>query len=216
MTIVPLVVGYFAIQWNRANFLGKSPEQIVAMGRAKWSELYSKKFGESTMRICDAEEKYGIALQNLNNRAITRLPRTRQIWLQEVRKNTQEYASQAHEIGSLVTGGGTMWQTFDATILPDVEQAIADCIVDMPLPPLKPRSFGVQLQELDLVISHAGVSSDGDSSQYQDLLEHRSALASKQAKLLNLLSVGRHSDATRFQDFMHRKIEVAKGDNLRE
>ena len=216
MTIVPLVVGYFAIQWNRGNFLGKSPEQIVAMGRAKWSELYSKKFGQSNTRFCDAEEKFGIALQNLNDRAITRLPKTRQVWLQEVRKNTQEYASQAHEIGSLVTGGGTLWQTIDATILPDVEQTIADCIVDKPLPALKLKSFGVQLQELDLVISHAGVSSDNDSSKYQDLLEHRSALATKQAKLLNLLSVGRHSDSTRFQDFMHRKIDVAKGDNLRE
>ncbi|MEI8282471.1 MAG: hypothetical protein WCG75_08710, partial [Armatimonadota bacterium] len=80
MTIVPLVVGYFAIQWNRANFLGKSPEQIVAMGRERWTDIYSKKFGQEPTQVRNAEEKYGIALQNLNDRAISRLPRTRQIW----------------------------------------------------------------------------------------------------------------------------------------
>ncbi len=215
MTIVPLVVGYFAIQWNRANFLGKSPEQIVAMGRAKWTELYSKKFGQDTLKARDAAEKFGFALQNLNDRAITRLPRTRQIWLQEVRKTTKEYASEAHQIGSIVTGGGTMCQTFDSTIHPDVEQAISDCIVDKPLPKLNLKSFGDQMQELDLVISNAKLSVDSETSQYQDLLELRSALATKQAKLLNLLAVGRHTDSTRVQDFMHQKIEVAKGDNLR-
>ena len=214
MSIVPLVVGYFAIQWNRGNFLGKSPEQIVAMGRDRWSDLYSKKFGESTHRVCDAEEKYGIALQNLNDRAIKRLPRTRQIWLNEVRKSTKDFATEAHQVGFLITGGGTMWETFDATILPDVEQAIADCIADKPLATYKLKSFGMQMQELDSVISHSELSADKNSHQSTELHGHRSELATKQARLLNLLSKGRHSDSTRVQDYMHRKIDVAKGSSL--
>ena len=212
MTIVPLVVGYFAIQWNRANFLGKSPEQIVAMGREKWGDLYGKKLGHSTHTDSDAEEKYGIALQNLNNRAIQRLPKTRQIWLGEVRKSTREYAAEAHQIGTLITGGGTMWQTFNATIGPDVEQTIADCIVNKPLPVLRLKSFESEIQALDKVITHA--KEDNDAPRFTDLMKHRQILSTKQSKLLNLLAKGSQSDATRFQLYMRRKLEIARGDNL--
>jgi hypothetical protein len=205
MTIVPLVVGYFAIQWNRANFMGKSPEQIVAMGREKWAELYGKKFGESTVQVCQAQEKYGFALQNLNDRAIIRLPKTRQVW-------SQEYAVEAHEIGSIVTGGGTMWQTFNSTILPDVEQAISDCIVNKPIPVVRMKSFESQFLTLDKIIAEAKGSHS--ISEYSGLLKHRSNLASKHLKLTSLLERGRQPDATKVQMYMHRKIEVASGDNF--
>jgi hypothetical protein len=216
MTIVPLVVGYFAIQWNRANFLGKSPEQIVAMGRQRWSDLYSKKFGQSTHEACNAEEKYGIALKNLNDRAITRLPKARQVWLTEVRKSTQEYALEAHQIGSLVSGGGSMWQSFNATILPDVEETIADCIVDKPTPTIKIKSLDSDLIELDKVINQFRGDGRTNSAEYQQIAKHRTNLSSKQSVLLSLLSHGRQVDSTRFQLYMHRKIEVARGDNLTE
>ena len=216
MTIVPLVVGYFAIQWNRANFLGKSPEQIVAMGRQRWSDLYSKKFGQSTHEVCNAEEKYGIALKNLNDRAITRLPKARQVWLTEIRKSTREYATEAHQIGAIVSGGGSMWQTFNATILPDVEETIADCIVDKPMPTVKIKSFESDLQELDKVINQFRGEGRTSSAEYQEIAKHRTILASKQSALVGLLSHGRQTDATRFQLYMHRKIAVARGDNLSE
>ena len=211
MTIVPLVVGYFAIQWNRANFLGKSPEQIVAMGRERWTDIYSKKFGQEPTQVRNAEEKYGIALQNLNDRAISRLPRTRQIWFDSVRKSTTEFASHAHEIGSRVSGGGENWEKLGATILPDIEQAIADCIVDRPAPDVTPKSFHQHFQELDMVIGYKEVSLDRNSDQYEELQQHRLALGMKQAKLLNLLAIGRHSDSNRIQEFLLRKMEVAKG-----
>jgi hypothetical protein len=214
MTIVPLVVGYFAIQWNRATFLGKSPEQIVAMGRSKWTEIYGKKFGDSTQQMCAAIEKYGIALQNLDDRAMARLPRTRQVWLQEVRETTKEYAIEAHKIGEIVTGGGTIWQTFNVTILPDVEQVIADCIVDKPLANFNPKSLESQLQQLDKVIGNSKLYADSDSIGYRELVKHRTALSTKQNKLLGLLSKARLSDSTRVQIYMHRKIDVAKGDGL--
>ncbi len=214
MTIVPLVVGYFAIQWNRANFLGKSPEQIVAMGRERWTDIYGKKFGQEPAQVRNAEEKYGIALQNLNDRAISRLPRTRQIWFDSVRKSTTEFVSHAHEIGLRVSRSDENWDKLDATILPDIEQAIADCIVDRPALDSTPKSFHQQFQELDLVIRYAGVSLDRNSIQYEELQQLRLALGSKQAKLLNLLAVGRHSDSIRFQEFLHRKIEIAKGTEI--
>jgi hypothetical protein len=212
MTIVPLVVGYFAIQWNRANFLGKSPEQIVAMGRDKWTELYGKKFGDGTHQSSEAQEKFGIALQNLNDRAIQRLPKTRQVWLKEIRQTTREYAVEAHQIGSNVSGGGTMWQTFDATILPDVEQAISDCIINKPLPPVRLKSFESEFQLLDKVVLEA--KSKESPQEFSDLMKHRTTLANKQNKLLTLLEKGRPNDATRFKIYMHRKIEVARGDDM--
>ena len=210
MTIVPLVAGYFAIQWNRGNFLGKSPEQIVAMGRSKWNELYSKKFGESTHEVCDAEEKYAIALKNLNDRAMTKLPKTRQIWLGEIRNTTKEYALEAHKIGSLVSGGGSMWQTFNATILPDIEEAISDCIVNKQVVGVRLKSFESEFESLDRVISQA--KSKEATLEFSELVKHRSWLSSKQSKLMSLLENGRPADSLRIQMFMHRKIEVARSD----
>ena len=123
------------------------------MGRQRWSDIYSKKFGQSHHDLCDAEEKYGFALKNLNDRAITRLPKSRQVWLTEVRKTTREYAVEAHQIGLIVSGGGSMWQTLNATILPDVEETIADCIVDKQVTSDKLKSIELDLSELDKVIS---------------------------------------------------------------
>ena len=214
MTIVPLVVGYFAIQWNRASFLGKSPEQIVAMGRQRWSDIYSKKFGQSTHDLCDAEEKYGFALKNLNDRAITRLPKSRQVWLTEVRKTTREYAVEAHQIGLIVSGGGSMWQTLNATILPDVEETIADCIVDKQVTSDKLKSIELDLSELDKVISQFKNEGPTRITEYQAVAKHRTNLASKQIALNDLLKHGRQDDSSRIQLYMHRKIEVARGDNL--
>lgn len=214
MTIVPLVVGYFAIQWNRASFLGKSPEQIVAMGRQRWSDIYSKKFGQSHHDLCDAEEKYGFALKNLNDRAITRLPKSRQVWLTEVRKTTREYAVEAHQIGLIVSGGGSMWQTLNATILPDVEETIADCIVDKQVTSDKLKSIELDLSELDKVISQFKNEGPTRITEYQAVAKHRTNLASKQIALNDLLKHGRQDDSSRIQLYMHRKIEVARGDNL--
>lgn len=212
MSIVPFVVGYFAIQWNRANFLGKSPEQIVAMGREKWSDLYGNKVGQSTRDMCDAEEKYAFALQNLNDRAMKRLPKTRQVWLDGVRKNTKAYASEAHQIGEIVTGGGTMWRTFNSTIGADVEQVISDCITDKPMPMIKMKSWESAMADLDHVIA---TSKDAAGDQYKEIPTHRTALAHDQKLLEGMFSNARQNDVTRIRVFMHRKIEVAKGDNLR-
>ncbi len=214
MTIVPLVVGYFAIQWNRANFLGKSPEQIVAMGRQKWSDLYGKKFGQSDNDLCNAEEKYGFALKNLNDRAITRLPKPRQVWLAEVRKTTWEYAVEAHQIGSLVSGGGSKWQTFNATILPDVEETIADCIMAKPVTAVKLKSIDLDLSELDKIISQFRNEEPTSSLEYCEIAKHRTNLASRHSALNDLLKLGRQDDSSRIQLYMHRKIAIARGDNL--
>ena len=211
MSIVPLVVGYFAIQWNRANFLGKSPEQIVAMGRQKWSDLYGNKVGQSTRDMVAAEEKYALALQNLNDRAMKRLTKTKQIWLQDVRKTTKAYANEAHRIGEIVTGGGTMWRTFDASIAPDVEEIISDCIVNKPMPTYKMKSFEAAMKELDTTISEAKETA---GEQYREIPKHRLAMAQKQTSLEKLFTNARQNDVTRIRLFMHRKIEVARGNDM--
>lgn len=208
MSIVPFVVGYFAIQWNRANFLGKSPEQIVAMGREKWTDLYGNKVGQSTRDMCDAEEKYALALQNLNDRAIRRLPKTRQVWLQGVRKNTKEYAFEAHRIGEIVSGGGTIWRTFDAAIAPDVEEVISDCIVNKQMPMIKMKSFEAAMKELDIRIAE---SKETAGEQFSQIPKYRRAMTMAQGHLEKLIDHGNQNDATRIRVYMHKQIEAAKG-----
>lgn len=214
MTIVPLIVGYFAIQWNRANYLGKTPEQMVAMGRTKWNSLYGSKVGNSTVDMTEGEGKYGDALKNLNDRAMKRLPSKRQNWLKSVRKSSSEYAFEAHRIGELVSGGGTMWRLFDSSVYPDVEQLVADCIVDKKMPMIKMKSFEAANKELDLAIEKARADLSG-ATDYNNLLKHRKNLAQKQNDLLSLVSQAGQNDATRIRLYMHKNIETAKSDNLK-
>lgn len=212
MTIVPLVVGYFAIQWNRANYLGKSPEQIVAMGRDKWTDLYGKKVGDSTKDMCDAQEKYATALRNLNERAMKRLPRTRQTWLQSMRKDAVEYASTAHQIGSILTGGGTIWQPINATIAPDVEELVADSIVGKKMPLYKMKSFDAAMDELKVVINQ---SKDDVGEHAAELPMLTQKMSHQQKQLEALLAHANTNDVTRVRLFMHKKIDVAKGSDMR-
>lgn len=214
MTIVPLVVGFFAIQWNRANYLGKTPEQMVAMGRTKWNNLYGNKVGSSTVDMCEGEVKYGEALKNLNDRAMKRLTSKRQNWLKSVRKSSNEYAFEAHRIGELVSGGGTMWRLFDSSVHADVEQLVADCIVDKKMPMIKMKSFEAANKELDSAIERAKADLSG-ANDYNNILKHRKNLAQKQNDLLSLVSQAGQNDATRIRLYMHKNIETAKSDNLK-
>ncbi|MBI1332992.1 MAG: hypothetical protein GC165_08935 [Armatimonadetes bacterium] len=208
MSIVPFVVGYFAIQWNRANYLGKTPEQIVAMGRKKWSDLYGSKVGLSTRDMCDADEKYGIALRNLNDRAMKRLSRSRQEWLSSARKETIDFASNAHRVGEVLSGGGTIWRTFDASISPDVEQIISDCIVNKSMPTYKMKSFESQLKELDEAISSSDTVGEENKEQ---IGQHRGALIQGHSKLERLFLAGKSGDTTRIRLYMGQQMEEATG-----
>lgn len=207
MSIVPLAVGFFAIQWNRANFLGKSPEQIAAMGRDKWTEMYYEKVGGSTLDMCNASEKYSIALRNLNDRASTRLPASRQKWLSAIRTLSTQYAESAHKIGRVASGGGTMWQTFDASISADVEDLISASITQKHSNPTNASSLFQANKELDASLSKSELSPE----DRQNVAKYRESMRQRELDILSVLAKGDQNDIARFKNYLHHNIEVASG-----
>ena len=207
MSLVALTVGFFAIQWNRAAYLGKSPEQIVAMGRDKWFAAYTKKHGESTAAMCDAETTFGDALRNLNDRALRRVPASRRAFLESARYHCTQVALRAHEVGYAVTGGGTIWHPIFAGIKPNVEQLIADAIVNKPMPMIKMKSIESRYEELSVMTKRASEEmtdeSKGELKKALNEFKYQEAISRK------FVEGAPESDRTRLGLFVHRQFDAA-------
>ncbi len=116
------------LQVEKSDYMGKTPDQVVAMGRSAWFKAYTRKFGDSTMGMAFAEYVFGDALQKVNDRKLAKLPTARRKTLEEYRKELLGFAVDCHRIGELVSMGGTMWRNFDSTIPADVEEILAEAI----------------------------------------------------------------------------------------
>ena len=207
MSIVALAVGFHAIQWNRAAYLGKSPEQIVAMGRDKWFAAYTKKYGESTMAMCEAETSFGDALKNLNDRALKRIPSARRAFLESARYHCTTVAVRAHEVGYAITGGGTIWRPFFAGIKPNVEQLIADSILNKPLPMIKMKSIESRFDEMDETSKKAFPNMTEESiTEFKKAFNEFRYQASVSRKFVESAS---EYDRTRLRMFIHKQFDVA-------
>lgn len=114
------------LQIEKSDYMGKTPDQVVRMGRTKWFEAYTKKFGDSTLGMAYAEYVFGDALKQVNDRKLAKLPKARREAMLAYRKELLGFAADSHRIGELVSMGGTMWRNFDATIPADIEEIIAE------------------------------------------------------------------------------------------
>jgi hypothetical protein len=207
MSIVALAVGFHAIQWNRAAYLGKSPEQIVAMGRDKWFAAYTKKYGDSTMAMCEAETSFGDALKNLNDRALKRVPSARRAFLESARYHCTTVAVRAHEVGYAITGGGTIWRPFFAGIKPNVEQLIADSILNKPLPMIKMKSIESRYEELEAMKTRAlGEMTEESGSELKKAINEFKYQEGLSRKFVE--SATEH-DRTRLRLFVHKQFDAA-------
>jgi hypothetical protein len=214
MALLPFMVGYFSIQWNRAAYLGKSPEQVVAMGRAKWSEAYGASAGNGSQQLAEADTKYGDALLNLNDRAMSQVTSKKKTWLGNMRGLVKEYGRLSHRIGEEITGGGSMWRSFDATIHPDVEEAITKCITAKKPTAIPSKSFYTAMNELDSAI-YTCVSDATTSPESREAIRNsRAELGKKHNAIMTAFASGTESDVWHFKIYMHRKLEIAGATNF--
>ena len=207
MSLVAMTVGFYAIQWNRAAYLGKSPEQIVAMGRSKWYKAYTDKYGESTAAMCDAENTYGDALKNLNDRALKRLPAPRRAFLESTRYHCQQIALRGHEVGYALTGGGTIWHPIFSGIRANVEELIAESIINKPTPMVKMKSFESRFAEMDKSFQAASAEmTDESRNDYKKALNEFKYTESVSKKFVDNAPT---YDQTRIRIFIHKQFDVA-------
>lgn len=207
MALVAMAVGFYAIQWNRSAYLGKSPEQIVAMGRDKWFAAYTKKHGEHTRGMCDAETTYGDALKNLNDRALRRLPAARRAFLESARYHCKQIALRGHEVGYAITGGGTIWNPMFASIHPSVEMLIAESIVNKPMPMVKMKSIESRFEEMDETSKKAFPDMTEESiTEFKKTLNEFRYQESVSRKFVESAP---EYDRTRLRMFIHKQFDTA-------
>lgn len=214
MSLVAFTVGFYTIQWTRSQYLGKTPEQIVAMGRSKWFDAYTKKYGLSTVDMADAEYKYGDALKSLNDRAIPRLDKKRGDWLKSMRKEIQGFSYSAHTVGEIIAGGGTIWRNINSTIHPDIEELIADSIKKKPMPSMKMMSYKMMMSELDTSIAKYQKDPIARPEEAKPLQTARKSMDAHWGRIEKLFASATDYDRTRFYSYLGRKIEVAKASDM--
>ncbi len=207
MALVAMAVGFYAIQWNRRAYLGKSPEQIVAMGRDKWFAAYTKKYGEHTRGMCDAETTYGDALKNLNDRALKRVSTERRQFLETARYHCKQIALKGHEVGYAITGGGTMWHPIFAGVHPNVEELIAESIINKPMPMFKMMSIEARIAEMDETAKKAFPNmteeSIGEFKKAFNEFRYQESVSRK------FIENAPENDRTRLRLFIHKQFDVA-------
>ncbi len=108
----------------QGGYLGKSDAQILAMGRQKWFAYYTAKQGDSTADTCDAEARYGEVLKRRNDKLAARRDKQTRESVRKARPELTAFALGAYEVGQALTGGGTLWNLFNAGIAPNVEEAL--------------------------------------------------------------------------------------------
>ncbi|MGE3125965.1 MAG: hypothetical protein AB7F50_06930 [Fimbriimonadaceae bacterium] len=117
------------------DWLGMTPTQVERMGRAKFVDEFSTKHGSSTMAMCDAEGSYGEAVRALNQAWVKKhAPANREL-MERIRPLVERFKLLSCEVGSAISGGGTMWNPVYASILGDVEELTAELYGRRPLSP---------------------------------------------------------------------------------
>ena len=112
-SMIPFAFALLLVQ-DKTETKGKSYAEILAMGRAKWHDLYVGKDGGVTAAETGAEGLYGDAvawrIDRLND---PRAPR--------LLKVLQNVSNDAVGVGSAITGGGTMWSIVGASLYADLQ-----------------------------------------------------------------------------------------------
>ena len=120
-----LVSPLFADGPSKKNLQGKTPEQVVQMGRDKWFKFFTGKVGDSTASMSGAERLYGDSLKYVNDKTIVKLPKAKRDAIGRLRQQLDTFHTELINLGDMLSGGGTMWNPVYAGVLADNEEAIA-------------------------------------------------------------------------------------------
>jgi len=206
---LPILLFIAGQQWSNAEALGKTPDQVVKMGRTAFTEAYEAKHGSSTVAMVEGEMMFGQAVSILSDRAIHKLPPSKRAWYAEVRKQGHDFSRTCEEVGFFVTGGGTIWQNYSAGMYTDLEVAIQDSLAKKPVSGAKLASFDSLFVKLRKAIRGNAMGQPADV-----IKEARKSAAQlqKQHKVLSsLLSKGSKADVLRFSRLMVEGIGLASG-----
>jgi hypothetical protein len=129
--VTGLVLLTLLAQQEDPDWLGRTAEQVAAMGRERFFEEFTRQHGESTMAMAGAEAAYGLAVFDVNEKALAQRP-ARRTFFAELRIETTAARNAAVDCARSLTGGGTMWTPVSAGVQADVETLVRDLLSGRP------------------------------------------------------------------------------------
>lgn len=112
------VIAFLVLSQDLKETYGKTNAQILAMGRSGWIDFYTgREGGATTMAMAGAESLYGDALGWRNDKF-------GKAKIGKLRVLLQATARDSCEVGTAVTGGGTMWNIIGASLMTDGEETL--------------------------------------------------------------------------------------------
>lgn len=116
---------------DEPDWLGRTAEGVVAMGRDRFFREFTEKHGESTMAMAGAESAYGDAVHFVNERTLAGKPQERH-FVERLRVETTAGRNAAIECARSLTGGGTMWVPVSAAVQTEVESMVYELLTGRP------------------------------------------------------------------------------------
>lgn len=117
MIVLSAVLVAATLQADRTQTLGYSYAQILQMGERRWTDLYAKKKGDSTLATSSGFSIYGAALGWRNDRLAKGRPLP-------LRDRLQGFTDHAQAVGAVASGNGTIWTIFAGQGYRDTEATL--------------------------------------------------------------------------------------------
>jgi hypothetical protein len=111
---------------------GKTEAQILAMGRDRWFTFYTQEAGNSNQSMILADDTWAVVEGKANDRLARRAGIKRAALIAGLRKDMNAFTSDLEDVGSALSGGGTMWFGIDASWVGDIEDALHDVLTGHP------------------------------------------------------------------------------------
>jgi hypothetical protein len=176
---------------DKPNTFGKSNAQILAMGQEKWMSFADKQGGGSNAAMIDASMAYQAASAGRNDRLLKTKPGMA-VNVHHLRELLGDYTGDCMEVGSYISGGGSMWGTFDAYARAESEDVLFGVLGGKaaPAPKMTVSMVARELQKAKTAI-HANRSNDqfgmtketGANKSLQAAQAHFASIAKICAKL---------------------------------
>lgn len=214
---IATLIAIFAISQSGStvNYFGKTPEQVVKMGRDDWFDYSMKHTHQTNADMSIAEITYGEAMMKVNDKAMARLPKARHDWLLQMRKACRDYSVAAYDMGMSISIESHLWSLDRSRMGGDIEELIRDCIHPKKSSKTVSASFERDFKLLDGEIKKAkNPNLDYQPADIASAPEKRAILAKAHKNILEVLSKGRSTDKNLAYEFIHTLLEVARAKGL--
>jgi hypothetical protein len=210
-----LLIPVISVAQDSYDTYGKTEAEILAMGHEKWNTFYESKAGDSTAAMGEQNEIFGEVATRRNDRLLKKAKAQTKKRVAKLRNLMGDFAGTACELGSNMTGGGTLWNPIEADIPAGVEQVVFGVLGGKAGAAKPIRVSAAQWEMATLAKQIEKNRTDPEAQAYFKYNEAKAQLKKMKAALTNILEIARslnRYDSDRILGFCKDYAKLAIGD----